>query len=157
MFRQGDRPTAFYVVRSGVLEVIEEDPDTGEERQIRTLVRGESFGELGLLMDAPRAATIRAVEEAEVFEVDQGTFDHLLADMIHVPEFEPTLQQLAEPGLELVAACVALGRAGEMRQRMALDGMNQSARLAGRGNQVVPAACREMAALMVNARQLGGN
>ena len=68
-----------------------------------------------------------------------------------------TLQQLAEPGLELVAARVALGGAGEMRQRMALDGMNQSARLAGRGNQVVPAACREMPALMVDARQLSGN
>ena len=96
VFRQGDRPTAFYVVRNGVLEVLEEDTDTGEEHQIRTLVRGESFGELGLLMDSPRAATIRAVDEAEVFEIDQGTFDRLLADTIHVPDFEPTLQQLAE-------------------------------------------------------------
>ena len=96
VFRQGDRPTAFYVVRNGVLEVVEEDPDTGGEHQIRTLVRGESFGELALLMDSPRAATIRAVEEAEVFEIDQGTFDRLLADTIHVPDFEPTLQQLAE-------------------------------------------------------------
>ncbi|HKI29168.1 MAG TPA: cyclic nucleotide-binding domain-containing protein [Actinomycetota bacterium] len=96
VFRQGDRPTGFYVVRSGMLEVVEEDPETGQERQIRTLVRGDSFGELGLLMDAPRAATIRSLEAAEVFEIDQGTFDHLLADMIHVPDFEPTLQQLAE-------------------------------------------------------------
>jgi len=37
---------------------------------------------------------------------------------------------MAKAGFELVAARVALGRAGEMRQRMALDGMNQSARLA---------------------------
>lgn len=117
VFRQGDRPTAFYVVRSGVLEVIEEDPDTGEERQIRTLVRGESFGELGLLMDAPRAATIRAVEEAEVFEVDQGTFDHLLADMIHVPNFEPTLQQLAELRQQPCFAHLGNDQVVELRRR----------------------------------------
>jgi CRP-like cAMP-binding protein/Zn-dependent protease len=96
VFRQGDRPDAFYVVRSGLLEVVEEDRDTGVERQIRTLARGESFGELGLVSGAPRAATIRSIKEAEVFEVDKGTFDHLLADMVHVPDFEPTLQQLVE-------------------------------------------------------------
>jgi CRP-like cAMP-binding protein/Zn-dependent protease len=96
VFRQGDRPTAFYVVRRGVLEVVEEDPDTGEERSIRTLGRGDSFGELGLISNAARAATVRAIREAEVFEFDRGTFDRLLADMIHVPEFEPTLQQLAD-------------------------------------------------------------
>jgi CRP-like cAMP-binding protein len=96
VFRQGDRPNAFYVVRRGVLEVVEEDPDTGGERSIRTLGRGDSFGELGLISNAARAATVRAVREAEVFEFDRGTFDRLLADMIHVPEFEPTLQQLAD-------------------------------------------------------------
>jgi CRP-like cAMP-binding protein/Zn-dependent protease len=96
VFRQGDRPEAFYVVRRGVLEVIEEDQEAGTERQIRTLGRGESFGELALVSGTVRAATVRALGEADVFEVDKGTFDHLLADMMHVPEFEPTLQQLAE-------------------------------------------------------------
>jgi CRP-like cAMP-binding protein/Zn-dependent protease len=96
VFRQGDRPTAFYIVRHGVLEVVEEDLDTGKDRQIRTLARGESFGELGLVTNAPRAATVRAIEDAELFQIDEGAFDRLLADMIRVPEFEPTLQQLAE-------------------------------------------------------------
>jgi CRP-like cAMP-binding protein/Zn-dependent protease len=96
VFRQGDRPEAFYVVRRGVLEVIEEDREAGTERQIRTLGRGESFGELALVSGTVRAATVRALGEADVFEVDKGTFDHLLADMVHVPAFEPTLQQLAE-------------------------------------------------------------
>lgn len=96
VFRQGDRPDAFYVVRSGLLEVVEEETDSGAERQIRTLTRGESFGELGLVSGAPRAATIRAINESQVFEIDKGTFDHLLADMVHVPDFEPTLQQMIE-------------------------------------------------------------
>ncbi len=96
VFRQGDRPDAFYVVRKGVLEVVEEDPRTGKERSIRTLGRGESFGELGLVTGAPRAATVRAVEDAEVFEVDKGDLRHLLADKLQLPDFEPTLQQVAE-------------------------------------------------------------
>jgi CRP-like cAMP-binding protein len=94
--RQGDRANAFYVVRSGTLQVVEEDPDTGNERALRTLGRGESFGELGLVQNALRAATVRALEESELFEIDKGTFDRLLADMIHVPEFAPTLQAVAE-------------------------------------------------------------
>jgi CRP-like cAMP-binding protein/Zn-dependent protease len=96
VFRQGDRPDAFYVVRTGVLEVVEEEAESGDERRIRDLGRGESFGELGLVTAAPRAATVRALGPAEVFEVNKGTFDHLLADMLHLPDFEPTLQQVAE-------------------------------------------------------------
>jgi CRP-like cAMP-binding protein len=117
VFRQGDRPTAFYVVRNGILEVVEEDPESGDEHQIRTLVRGESFGELALLMDSPRAATIRAVEEAEVFEIDQGTFDRLLADTIHVPDFEPTLQQLAELRQQPCFAHLGTDQLVELRRR----------------------------------------
>jgi CRP-like cAMP-binding protein/Zn-dependent protease len=96
VFRQGDRPEAFYVVRRGLLEIVEEDPETGAERQIRTVGRGESFGELGLVSGASRTATVRAIGEADVFEIDKGTFDRLLSDMVQVPDFEPTLQQLAE-------------------------------------------------------------
>jgi cAMP-dependent protein kinase regulator len=94
--RQGDRPEAFYVVRRGTLQALEEDPDTGDERVLRVLGRGESFGELGLLESQPRAATVRSLEESELFEIDKGTFDQMLADMAHVPDFAPTLQRVAE-------------------------------------------------------------
>ena len=96
VFRQGEQPDAFYVVRTGVLEVVEEDSESGDERRLRDLGRGESFGELGLVTAAPRAATVRAIGSAEVFEVSKGAFDHLLADKLHLPDFEPTLQQIAE-------------------------------------------------------------
>lgn len=96
VFRQGDRATAFYVIRGGSVSVEEEHPDTGDVNVIRTLGRGESFGELGLLEAAPRTATIRAVDDVELFEVDKGTFDRLLADSAHTPEFGLTLQAMAE-------------------------------------------------------------
>jgi putative peptide zinc metalloprotease protein len=96
--RQGERAQSFYVVRSGALEIVEEDPGSGNERVLRVLGRGEGFGELGLLEAAPRTATVRALDEAQVFEIDKGAFEQLLADMAHVPHFEPTLQAMNELG-----------------------------------------------------------
>ena len=64
-------------------------------------------------------------------------------------------QQPLEAGLELVASGVLLRRAGQVRERIALDRVHEPARLARRGNQVVPAACREMAALPADTRHVG--
>jgi putative peptide zinc metalloprotease protein len=94
--RQGERAEAFFVIRRGTFEVVEEDPVTGNERIIRVLGRGESFGELALVRAAPRSATVRAALDAEVFEIDKGTFDRLLAEEIREPELAPTLQAVAE-------------------------------------------------------------
>jgi CRP-like cAMP-binding protein/Zn-dependent protease len=96
VFRQGDRPSAFYVIRKGTLRIEEEHPDTGDTVVLRTLGRGDSFGELALLESSPRTATVRAVDDAELFAVDEATFDRLLAIAIEVPKFALTLQTMAE-------------------------------------------------------------
>ena len=96
IFRQGERATSFHVIRAGEVAIETEHPETGDTRVIRTLRRGESFGELGLLQSTPRSATARATDEVELFEVDRGTFDRLLADSIEAPEFGLTLQAMAE-------------------------------------------------------------
>jgi len=96
VFRQGQAADAFYVVRKGEVQIVEEDPATGSARVLKTLHRGESFGELALMMETVRSATARASADSELFVVDRATFDRLLADMASVPEFQPTLQQLAE-------------------------------------------------------------
>ena len=96
VIRQGDRPTAFYVVRSGELDVEDQDPLSGDTRVLRTVRRGDAVGELGLLTSAPRQATVRAITSAQLFEVDKGSFDRLLADSVEAPDFAPTMQALAE-------------------------------------------------------------
>jgi CRP-like cAMP-binding protein/Zn-dependent protease len=107
VFRQGDRPKAFYVVRRGTLRVVEEQDAAGNERVLRTLGRGESFGELGLVDGTARTATVRASVDSELFEVDEATFDRLLADTVRVPEFAPTVQAVAE--LRHIPAFEAVG------------------------------------------------
>jgi CRP-like cAMP-binding protein/Zn-dependent protease len=96
VFRQGDRPNAFYVVRTGTVQIEDEDPESGDTRVLRTMSRGESFGEMGLLGSHRRQATVRALDEVELFEVDKGTFDRLLAEDMRAPDFGHTMQALAE-------------------------------------------------------------
>jgi putative peptide zinc metalloprotease protein len=92
--RQGDPATAMYVVRSGILDVIEEDAD-GSQRVVQTLSAGESFGVIGLVSGAPRNATVRTRRRAVLVTIDKGTFDRLLTDHVALPEFAPTLYELA--------------------------------------------------------------
>jgi cGMP-dependent protein kinase len=83
-------------VREGRLEVYESDPHTRKENVLRVLGRGESFGELSVATASARTASVRALEDAEIFQIERNTFERLLADMIDVPTFAPTLQQIAE-------------------------------------------------------------
>jgi len=41
---------------------------------------GDSFGELALLYNAPRAASIRADTEAVLWSLDRNTFNHIVKD-----------------------------------------------------------------------------
>ena len=114
VFRQGERATAFYVVRAGQVSVETVHPDTGDVRTLSVLQRGDSFGELGLVEAQPRSATVRALSEVELFEVDKGTFDHLLASALHVPTFALTLESLSELREIPVFASLPSDRLGDL-------------------------------------------
>jgi CRP-like cAMP-binding protein len=75
--RQGDTGTQYFAVISGRLLVLVD----GTER--RQLERGDGFGEIALLRDVPRAATVRAVTDAVLLAIDRDPF--LTAVTGHLP------------------------------------------------------------------------
>ena len=76
IIRQGDVGDKFYVIRSGKVDVLRE-VECREEFLVR-LGPGDFFGELALLKQAPRAATVRAVEDVELLTLSK----EILMDVI---------------------------------------------------------------------------
>jgi putative peptide zinc metalloprotease protein len=64
--RQGDEGDACYLLRAGRAEVVATLDDT-PERRLATLYPGKLFGESALLTEAPRNATVRALEPCDLF------------------------------------------------------------------------------------------
>jgi putative peptide zinc metalloprotease protein len=93
--RQGEAPDAFFIVRKGRFAVVERDAD-GKERHLRRADEGESFGELALLEGRPRTATVRAESDGELFVVDAGTFQRILAPTMSTPELSPAVGPMLE-------------------------------------------------------------
>jgi MFS family permease len=68
LFFQGDPGGSFAVIVDGRAEVI------GDGTRVAVLGPGEAFGEVALLRDIPRTATVRACEELHVLEVERQAF-----------------------------------------------------------------------------------
>jgi CRP-like cAMP-binding protein len=71
--REGDSGERFYVVLKGLLAVRQES--RGERRVLRP---GNYFGEIALVLDVPRTATVSALTPATVASCDRQTFDELV-------------------------------------------------------------------------------
>ncbi|OBJ45271.1 hypothetical protein A5620_08560 [Mycobacterium colombiense] len=71
LFHAGEASDCLYVVRNGRLQVLQNDVVTTE------LGRGEVVGELGLLIDAPRSASIRAVRDSTLIRLTKTQFQSI--------------------------------------------------------------------------------
>ncbi|NJD36416.1 MAG: cyclic nucleotide-binding domain-containing protein [Betaproteobacteria bacterium] len=75
----GDRTDNIYFVLSGVLKVQVSDEE-GREVILSMLGPGELFGEMGVLDNHPRSATVLAVEASQVVVIGQSEFKQCLAE-----------------------------------------------------------------------------
>jgi NTE family protein len=89
LFRQGDPGDSLYVVLTGRLEIVIESPT--ETKVIRVLGRGDSVGELALLTESPRSASVRARRDSELLLVTREHFAKLLEQR---PEFAAGLTRV---------------------------------------------------------------
>lgn len=77
---QGDEGDNLYVVESGKLACTKIFPGQSEPKFLKHYLPGESFGELALLYNVPRAATIVAEEQSVLWSLDRQTFNHIVKD-----------------------------------------------------------------------------
>lgn len=104
VFRQGDTADGFYILTSGSVTVSQTAGNV--QKSLATLGAGDCFGEMGLLQDAPRNATISAG-----------------------PKGASTLLMSRESFLRVIAATdlVASEIGGLARRRSAINGLRQMA------------------------------
>ena len=74
---EGDDANRFYVIAKGEVNVTRRTPE-GEEIQLATLRPGQFFGEVGILAETRRTATVRAVGRVELLALSWKEFQETL-------------------------------------------------------------------------------
>ncbi|HXN38342.1 MAG TPA: DHA2 family efflux MFS transporter permease subunit [Solirubrobacteraceae bacterium] len=104
LFREHDPADCVYVVRLGQLEVVREG---SEPETVNTITRGAVLGELALLGDSSRNASVRALRDTELLQITRPHFESLLRS-----EPELTLSLARALGAQLKGSRVIPPRRG---------------------------------------------
>jgi len=75
--RQGEPPKHFYVVKSGKLRVFRQTSD-GIRTDLTELGPGDYFGEVALVTGQPRTASVEAVQDSHLLQINKEEFDWVL-------------------------------------------------------------------------------
>jgi CRP-like cAMP-binding protein len=81
IIRQGEPGSRFYIITEGSVEVVRAN-GTGPEEQLARLGPGQYFGEVALLEDVTRTATVRALVDTKVMSIARQDFRTLVQ---HLP------------------------------------------------------------------------
>ena len=121
--REGAVEDTFYIVLTGRVQVTKEIRN-GENRLLKELKPGDFFGEMGLIHNAPRGATVTTVTPTDVLCIHKADFDRLLrrnsmVSLAMVKEVSRRLRENDEMAIEDLRL-----KAGELAaayQRLAQD------------------------------------
>ena len=75
----GDRIDSLYLILSGGLKVVMGDHE-GREVILSMLGPGDFFGEMGVIDDHPRSATVQATEESSLVVIAQAEFQRFMTE-----------------------------------------------------------------------------
>jgi NTE family protein len=123
LFERGEPGTSMYFVESGQLEAIAE----AQQEPLAVLGPGGFVGEIALLLDQPRSATVRVTADAQLWSLNRTDLDALLAEhpLIGIELSRELGRRLVATNLRLVPArvvqCVAVFGDGAVELTRALD------------------------------------
>ena len=124
ILRQGDVGDAFYLVASGSVSVNATERTGTAETRVKVLHLGEPFGEMALLSNIPRTATIRVETDCEVLRLSRKAFVELVSEQPSVAlAIAATLSQrlagmLDQSGSQDASAVLLLRRCKAARSRV---------------------------------------
>jgi CRP-like cAMP-binding protein len=76
--RQGDTGDAMYIIMAGEADVIVATP--GGERTVASLGKNSFVGEIAILCDVPRTATVRAKQQLSALRISKELFFRLVGE-----------------------------------------------------------------------------
>nr|AET50839.1 hypothetical protein [Eimeria tenella] len=84
LIKQGADGDKLYLIESGEADVFKEVTKEGtnekETLKVNTMKPGDTVGELALMYNAPRAATVVAATDLKLWSLDRQTFTHIVRD-----------------------------------------------------------------------------
>lgn len=83
IFEQGNAGDSLYIIESGRVKAAIKDEE-GREKILGVFGQGDYFGEMALLSDQPRSATMTVVGDAELLELSKESFERFLASNVNV-------------------------------------------------------------------------
>jgi len=89
ILKQGEPSGRFYIITAGEVEVVRQTPDGCEER-LNRLGPGQYFGEIALLQETRRTASVRAITETRVLSIARPDFTALVE---HLPVLRAALER----------------------------------------------------------------
>ena len=108
LFKQGDSGDAAYIVIDGEAEVIAET--AAGPVSVAVLGRNDIIGEIAILCDVPRTATIKAAGELITLKVTKELFFRMVTDF---PEMGVEIMRVLAHRLESTTAQLSAMRAGQ--------------------------------------------
>jgi len=78
IFQEKQAPHHLYLIVQGKVEVFRRVND--HERPLANLGERECFGEMAILDDQPRSASVRAIEPTTVLKIDRSSFHELIVE-----------------------------------------------------------------------------
>mmetsp|Transcript_5967 Transcript_5967/g.9526 ORF Transcript_5967/g.9526 Transcript_5967/m.9526 type:complete len:370 (-) Transcript_5967:239-1348(-) len=77
LINQGDDGDCLYVVEEGEMDCFKKQPD-GTEKKVKECKAGDAFGELALMYNTPRAASVVAQDRCVLWQLDRESFNHIV-------------------------------------------------------------------------------
>ncbi len=94
---EGELSSGLYLIMEGVLGVFKTNTVTGDVYDVAQLRRGSFFGEMSLIDEAPRSATVKALTDCVLFYISKEAFSSFLdsSSQLKVSFYENCIRDLS--------------------------------------------------------------